>query len=187
VPVRSRAGSDPGAADVPDRLVVGRVGRPHGVRGEVSVEVLSDAPDRFTAGVEFLPGDPPGAAPHPLRVETARSHHGRQLVRFAGVADRDGAERLRGVVLTIAAEHARPLGPDEYWPHQLVGLDVVDHAGTVRGTVGAVTQGAAHDLLEVRLVAGGTVLVPAVAALVTVSLDAGRITVADVPGLLGED
>ncbi len=168
----------------PDRLAVGRVGRAHGLRGEISVEVLSDAPDRFVAGAEFAL-ERAGHAARPVCLEAARSHHGRQLVRFGGVNDRDGAEQLRGAFLTIAATQARPLGPDEYWPHQLVGLDVADHRGAVHGTVGAVRHGAAQDLLEIHLTSGSTTLVPAVAALVTVDLGAGRVTVADVPGLLG--
>jgi 16S rRNA processing protein RimM len=82
---------------------------------------------------------------------------------------------------------ARPLEPDEFWPHQLVGLAVVDHQGRERGRVADVLPGAAHDLLSVELPGGASVLVPAVAALVTVELDAGRVLVEAVPGLLGPE
>jgi 16S rRNA processing protein RimM len=173
------------AAAVPARLVVGRVVRPHGVRGEVVVQPLTDAPDRFTAGVELALGDPEQAEPlRRLVVAAARDDRGWLLVSFDGVADRDAAEPLRGGLLSIPREAARPLAPDEFWSHQLVGLAVFDREGTRRGVVDDVLPGTAHDLLAVRLDGGASVLVPAVAALVTVELDAGRLVVDAVPGLL---
>jgi 16S rRNA processing protein RimM len=172
----------------PDRLVVGRVLRPHGVRGELSVEVLSDAPERFVPGAELGVGDPDDPAPpEPALIRTARRHLGRLLLGFEGVEDRDAADRLRGAWLSIPVAAARPLGQDEYWPHQLVGLTVVDQEGRERGRVADVVPGAAHDLLSVELPGGVTALVPAVAALVTVELDAGRVLVEAVPGLLGPE
>lgn len=171
--------------EAPARLVVGRVLRPHGVRGEVVVEVLSDAPGRFAAGAAVAAGDPDAPATlRPLTVAAVRAHQGRLLVRFAGIDDRDAAETLRASLLSIPLAAARPLGPDEYWPHQLIGLAVVDHHGRPRGTVAAVLPGAAHDLLQVRRPDGGEALVPAVAALVRVDLAAGRVEVDAIPGLL---
>ena len=170
----------------PDRLVVGRVLRPHGIRGELSVEVLSDAPERFVPGAELGVGDPDGPAPpEPAVIRTARQHLGRLLLGFEGVEDRDAADRFRGAWLSIPVASARPLGQDEFWPHQLVGLTVVDQEGRERGRVADVVPGAAHDLLSVELPGGGSALVPAVAALVTVELDAGRVLVDAVPGLFG--
>jgi 16S rRNA processing protein RimM len=171
--------------DPPGRLVVGRVLRPHGVRGELSVEVLSDAPERFSPGAELAAGDPEGPEPpSPVTVSSARLHQGRLLLGLVGVTDRDAADRLRGAWLSIPVELARPLGPDEFWPHQLVGLAVVDRQGRRRGRVADVLPGAAHDLLSVELPGGASALVPAVAALVAVDLDAGRVLVEAVPGLL---
>jgi len=169
----------------PARLVVGRVLRPHGIRGELAVEVLSDAPDRFSPGAELGAGDPDGQGPlRPVTVTAARLHLGRLLARLEGVEDRDAAEELRGVLLSIPMEAARPLAPDEFWPHQLVGLAVVDREGRQRGRVADVLPGTAHDLLTVALPSGERALVPAVAALVTVELEAGRVLVDAVPGLL---
>jgi 16S rRNA processing protein RimM len=170
----------------PARLVVGRVLRPHGVRGEVSVEVLSDAPERFAPGAELGVGDPEGPEPPgTVVVRAARLHQGRLLLGLEGVEDRDAADRLRGAWLSIPVAAARPLDPDEFWPHQLVGLAVVDREGRQRGRVADVVPGAAHDLLAVEVAGGATALVPAVAALVTVELEAGRVLVDAVPGLLG--
>jgi 16S rRNA processing protein RimM len=165
--------------------VVGRVLRPHGVRGELAVEVLSDAPDRFSPGAELGVGDPDGDGPlRPVTVTAARLHLGRLLLRLDGVEDRDAAEELRGALLSIPMEAARPLAADEFWPHQLVGLAVVDRQGRRRGEVADVLPGTAHDLLAVALPSGERRLVPAVAALVTVELEAGRVLVDAVPGLL---
>jgi 16S rRNA processing protein RimM len=169
-------------------MVVGRVIRPHGVRGELAVEVLSDAPERFAPGVEVAAGDPDGdEALRPLEVTAARLHQGRMLLRFTGVEDRDAAELLRGSLLTIPAEAARELGPDEFWRHQLVGLAVLDADGKDRGVVSDVLPGAAHDLLQVRRPDGVAVLIPAVAALVEVQLAQGRVVVQAIPGLLDPD
>jgi 16S rRNA processing protein RimM len=186
----------------PERLVVGRVLRPHGVLGELSVEVLSDAPERFAPGAELGVGDPDGPEPPaPAVVRAARLHLGRLLLSLEGVTDRDAADRLRGAWLSIPVAAARPLDPGEFWPHQLVGLAVVDRQGRQRGRVADVVPGAAHDLLAVEVTPeesgepqGGApvdqgrriALVPAVAALVTVELEAGRVLVDAVPGLLGD-
>ena len=172
----------------PDRLVVGRVLRPHGVRGELSVEVLSDAPERFVPGAEVGVGDPDGTDPlEPAVIRAARQHLGRLLLTLEGVTDRDAADRFRGAWLSIPAAEARPLDPGEFWRHQLVGLAVVDHQGRERGRVADVVPGSAHDLLSVELPGGATALVPAVAALVTVELEEGRVLVDAVPGLLGPE
>jgi 16S rRNA processing protein RimM len=106
------------------------------------------------------------------------------LLRFADVDDRDAAEPLRGSLLSIPVEAARPLADGEYWPHQLVGLAVVDRDGRRRGTVEDVLPGTAHDQLLVRLESGAGALVPAVAALVAVELHAERVVVDALPGLL---
>jgi 16S rRNA processing protein RimM len=171
----------------PARLVVGRVLRPHGIRGEVSVEILSDAPERFAAGAKLAAGDPDEPTTlRELQVEASRLHQGRLLLRLVGLGDRDAVESLRGQWLSIPLEDARDLAPDEFWSHQLVGLRVVDSDGRERGVVADVLPGAAHDLLVVRRDDGGDALVPAVAALVTVELEAGRVVVRALPGLLEE-
>jgi 16S rRNA processing protein RimM len=165
-------------------LVVGRIGRAHGVRGEVGVEVRTDDPaERFAIGTE-LRTDPSSAGP--LTVAGARPHSGRLLVRFEQVRDRNAAEGLRGVLLTVQVpDREAPADPEEFYDHQLVGLQVRDDAGTVVGEVADVLHNPAHDLLVVRRKSGGDVLVPFVCDLVPdVDLGSGRLTVADRPGLL---
>ncbi|MDQ4084672.1 MAG: ribosome maturation factor RimM [Actinomycetota bacterium] len=165
-------------------VVVGRIGRAHGVRGEVAVEVRTDDPGQRFADGAVLGTDPEAAGP--LTVASSRPHTGRLLVRFEQVGDRDTAEGLRGVLLTAAVSDAdRPVDPEEFYDHQLVGLQVRDEAGAVVGEVADVLHHPAHDLLVVRRGAGGEALVPFVTALVPdVDLERGRLTVADRPGLL---
>src|SRR3984957_12755752 len=97
------------------QLVVGRITRPHGVHGEVSVEVRTDEPDRRFAVGRVLPTDP--AAAGPLTVDSLRWHSGRLLIQFAGVTDRNQAEELRGTWLTLDSAEAGPSGPPAHGPH----------------------------------------------------------------------
>jgi 16S rRNA processing protein RimM len=161
--------------------------RPHGIRGEVAVEVRTDDPgQRFAAG-SVLGTEPPAAGP--LTVVSSRWHSGRLLVSFAGIADRTHAEPLRGVWLTVdAAQVSDPEDPDEFHDHQLVGLTVVTSAGE---QVGVVTDVRHHgqDLLVIEPAAGsqrrGQVLVPFVAEIaVDVDVADGRIVIDPPAGLL---
>jgi 16S rRNA processing protein RimM len=116
------------------QLVVGRITRPHGVHGEVSVEVRTDEPDRRFAVGRVLATDPPAAGP--LTVESLRWHSGRLLIQFAGFADRDEADELRGTWLTLDSAEAGPSDdPDEFHDAELIGLAVVTTSGQPVGRV----------------------------------------------------
>jgi len=116
------------------QLVVGRITRPHGVRGEVSVEVRTDEPDRRFAVGRVLATDPVAAGP--LTVESARWLSGRLLIQFAGVTDRNGADDLRGIWLTLDSAEAGPSDdPDEFHDAELIGLAVVTTSGEPVGRV----------------------------------------------------
>jgi 16S rRNA processing protein RimM len=177
-----------GPANDAETIVVGRIGKPHGIRGEVSVEPRTDEPERrFAAGARLQsqnkrPGAP-GAA-H-LTVAGTRWHSGRLLVRFEEIADRNAAEEARGTLLSIPLDpQERPEDPEEFYDHQLVGLAVVTTEGAAVGTLREIVHGTAQDLLVVTTPDGET-LVPFVTALVPeVDLAGGRIVVADRPGLL---
>jgi 16S rRNA processing protein RimM len=126
------------------RLEVGRIGRAHGLRGEVAVTFTSNRSERSRPGASVFAGE------RELVIVAARPHQGRMLVCFEGVDDRTAAEQLLGLVLT-----ADPLGDDdgrerpegEFWVHELVGCTVVDRTGAPRGEVVAVEANPAHDLL----------------------------------------
>ena len=116
------------------QLVVGRITRPHGVRGEVSVEVRTDEPDRRFAVGHVLATDPVAAGP--LTVESMRWQSGRLLIQFTGVTDRDQADELRGTWLTLDSAEAGPSDdPDEFHDAELIGLAVVTTAGEPVGRV----------------------------------------------------
>jgi 16S rRNA processing protein RimM len=170
-------------------VVVGRIGKPHGLRGEVTLDVRTDEPERrFAPGTTLRAEAPAGVdrRPSTLTVARARWHQTTLLVTFEELADRNAAEAARGTVLHATIGHDEtPEGPDEFYDHQLVGLEVVDLDGTHLGTVKALVHGSAQDLLTVRTPDGRDALVPFVTALVPeVDLDAGRVVVADRPGLV---
>ncbi|WP_207922850.1 ribosome maturation factor RimM [Micromonospora sp. KC606] len=194
-------------------LIVGRIGKPHGLRGEVTVEVRTDEPEaRFAPGMVLRttpgarpraesqggvsptgPGADPAAdagvefqVPAELTVETARWHQGRLLVAFEGVLDRDVAEALRGTLLGVdSADVVPPEDPEEFHDHQLVGLAVVTPDGQRLGEVARIDHAPASDLLVLRRPEGGTALIPFVRAIVPeVDLAGGRVVVDPPGGLL---
>jgi 16S rRNA processing protein RimM len=163
-------------------LAVGRIGRPHGVHGEVSVETSTDDP-----GARFAPGsslvtDP--ARLGPLTIESVRPHAGRLLIRFAGVADRTAAEALRGTLLMVDSADIPPSDdPEEFHDQELIGLVAVTTDGTHVGEVVDVEH-LGQDLLVIRRPAGDA-LVPFVRALVPeVDVPGGRIVIDPPAGLL---
>jgi 16S rRNA processing protein RimM len=158
--------------------VVARIGRAHGLRGEVSIEVRTDVPDqRFVPGVSFAT-EP--AAAGPLTLVGVRDHNGVPLLHFAGVDDRSGAEALRDVQLLVDVTTSDE--PDAWYEHELVGLRVETPDGDVLGQLVRLDTGGAQDLLVVGVPDGTEVLVPFVAALVPeVDVAGGRVVV-DPPG-----
>ncbi|MGY1617657.1 ribosome maturation factor RimM [Geodermatophilus sp. SYSU D00691] len=164
-------------------MVVGRIGRPHGVRGEVTLEVRTDDPDlRFTPGAALVT-DP--ASRGPLTIESARWHRDVLLLTFEGVASREAAEELRDTLLLVDVAALPDLDdPDDFYDHQLVGLTARLTDDTVLGEVAAVRHEGA-DLLVVRRPDGGEVLIPFAKAIVpTVDLAAGHLVVDPPEGLL---
>lgn len=185
-------------------LVVGQIGKPHGIRGEVSVVVRTDEPEeRFVAGAVFttkVPRDrrvsagpaaaaPPGVPyqiPAELHLESIRWHQGRGIAQFEGVLDRNIADALRGVFLQVdSSVLSPPDDPDEFHDHQLVGLRVESTDGTVLGTVANIDHAPSSDLIVLDKTGGGTALIPFVSQMVPkVDVPGGRIVV-DLPeGLL---
>lgn len=167
-------------------LVVGRVVRAHGVTGEVVVEVRTDDPEtRFAPGTTLRAKPSRGGPERDFVVESAREHSGRLLVRLDGVADRTAADSLRGTLFVVDSADLPPIEePDEFYDHQLEGLQVVTTTGTPVGSVAEVLHTAAGELLSVRT-DEGEVLVPFVSAIVTsVSLADQTIEIDPPEGLL---
>jgi 16S rRNA processing protein RimM len=170
------------------RVIVGRIGRPHGVRGDAIVGVRTDEPEaRFAVGAR-LDTDPAGVGP--LTVAATRWHSGELVVRFTGINDRTAAGGLTGTWLSVDSGTLDELqDPDEFRDHQLVGLTVRTKDGEVVGVVSDVLH-YGQDLLAIRPAAGsgGELLVPFVKAIVTdVDVAGGTIVIDPPPGLLNPD
>jgi 16S rRNA processing protein RimM len=166
-------------------LLVGRVGRAHGIRGDLIIDVRTDEPER-----RFAPGTVFDTRRGPLTVQSLRWHSSRLLVRFDEVSDRTFAESLRGTELHVeVTADERPDDPEEFYDHQLVGLAVQDEAGALLGEVTQVTHLPSQDLLVIRRTDpdGGEAMVPFVTEFVpTVEPAKGFLIVSDSVGLLSE-
>ena len=172
------------------QVIVGRVGRAHGIRGSVVVSVRTDEPDlRFAAGSRF---DTDPVARGPLTVAATRWQSGELIVRFKGVRDRDAAEELTGTWLSVDSATLAPLDdPDEFRDHELIGLSVRTADGTPVGVVADVLHHG-QDLLAVRPAASppnnDEILVPFVKTIVPeVDLAAGVLVIDPPPGLLNPE
>lgn len=166
------------------QLVTGRVGKAHGIRGDVIVDPRTDDPElRFAPG-SVLITDP--AESGPLTVVSSRQHSGRWLVHFAGFDDRNAAESLSGTMLLVDSESLDPLAdPDEFYDYQLVGLQVCLPTGEKVGEVIELMHGMGGETLLVRRVDDSELMVPFVRQIVpTVDIAAGTVVIDPPPGLL---
>jgi 16S rRNA processing protein RimM len=168
------------------QLVVARIGRAHGIKGEVTVEVRTDEPELRLAPGAVLATDP--ASTGPLTIETGRVHSGRLLLRFAGVSDRTGAEALRNTLLIAEIDPEElPEGEDEYYDHQLMDLDVVTEDGTEVGRITEISHLPSQDLFIVERPDGSEVMIPFVEEIVTeIDLEEQRAVIAPPPGLIDD-
>ncbi|MGW1711967.1 ribosome maturation factor RimM [Streptomyces sp. NPDC002156] len=168
------------------QLVVARVGRAHGIKGEVTVEVRTDEPELRLPPGAVLATDPATAGP--LTIETGRVHSGRLLLRFEGVRDRTGAEALRNVLLIADVDPEElPEGEDEYYDHQLMDLDVVLADGTEIGRITEISHLPSQDLFVVERPDGSEVYIPFVEEIVLeIDLEEQRAVIDPPPGLIDD-
>ncbi|MFI1465908.1 ribosome maturation factor RimM [Streptomyces wuyuanensis] len=168
------------------QLVVARIGRAHGIKGEVTVEVRTDEPELRLAPGAVLATEP--ASTGPLTIETGRVHSGRLLLRFEGVRDRNGAEALRNTLLIAEVDpEERPEEPDEYYDHQLMDLDVVLADGTEIGRITEISHLPSQDLFIVERPDGSEVMIPFVEEIVTeIDLDGQKAVIDPPPGLVDD-
>ncbi len=187
-PSARRRGS--GDTDGPELsyVVLGQVRRPHGVGGEVRVEIITDYPERV-AQHDDLYLAPPGRPDHLKRcqVESVRPHKGVLLIKLAGYDDREAANELRGMLVQLPLEEAVPLEEEEYYYFQLEGMEVKTETGECLGRVIEVLEPGAHD---VYLVQGprGEILIPAIEdVILELDLEAGKMLVRPLPGMLEDE
>jgi 16S rRNA processing protein RimM len=166
---------------VPVRVVVGRIGRAHGIRGEVAIDVRTDEPDR-----RFAPEATLIAGGRTLTISGTRWHSGRLIATFVEVPDRTAAELLRGTLLEADVDPDElPADEGEFYDRQLIGLSARRTSGDVLGEIASVVHHGEQDTLVIRTGAGVEILVPFVAEIVpTVDVAGGFVVITDLPGLL---
>ncbi|WP_251150652.1 ribosome maturation factor RimM [Cellulosimicrobium sp. Marseille-Q4280] len=166
------------------QLTVARVGKAHGLRGEVALDLRTDDPETRLAVGAALPTEPADVGP--LVVASVRVHQGRWLVRFEGVGDRTAAEALRGTQLVVEVEESDE--EDAWYSHELAGLRAESTDGTELGRVEGLEEAPAHDLLVLREPDGTRTLVPFVRSIVpVVDVPGGRVVLDPPGGLLASD
>lgn len=166
------------------QLVVGRIGRAHGVRGDLFVEVRTDEPElRFAVGSSVFTSDG-----KELKVTMTKWHSGRMLAHFAGYDDRTVAETLRNLDLSVDVDPSElPEDPDEFYDHQLIGLKALLADGTLVGEITEVIHLPSQDLLAIKRDELPEALVPFVSEIVPdVNIEVGTVTLNPPPGLLNE-
>lgn len=165
----------------PQWLAVGRITRAHGTGGEVALQSLSEVESRFVPGSRLYVGE---SVERVLTVRSVRGpHRGRLLVGFEEVRDRDQAEALAGDYLFVPAAEAPPLPEGEFWPHQILGCEVVTGAGRSLGRIREIIRGPANDVWAAEG-DGGEILIPALKDVVErVDLQARKVVVRELAGL----
>ena len=155
-----------------ERIVIGRVGATHGIRGELRVIPLTDFPERFAKLREVMVGD------ELLHIESVKPQGKNFLMRFREYAVREDAQRLTGRLLTVARAEAAPLDEGEYYVFDIVGLTVYDEEDNELGTVENVLRTGSNDVYAVRSEDGREILIPALRKVVrTIDVPNGRMTV----------
>lgn len=163
----------------PNYLAIGRVVRPFGLRGELRVQLMTEYPEQLgRLRTVYL-----GPEAQPWQVEAVRLHQEAALLKLVGCDDRTAAEMLRGALVQIALKDAVPLKDDEYYEHQIIGLQVVEEDGTPLGKLTEIITTGANDVFVI-IGPGGELLLPAIESVILdIDLDNGQMVVHVLDGL----
>ncbi len=149
------------ASTEPEFLLLGEILRPHGIRGELRMRMLTDYPERISAiGSVFVGRSPNDSAAKRYRVQAMRMHKNYGLLKLKTIADRNDAEVLRGLFVMVRLEDAVPLEDGEFYLYQLIGMSVVTHDNVLLGSVTDIIETGANDVYVVHGTRYGEVLVP---------------------------
>lgn len=172
------------SSSVPEYLVVGKLQRPHGLQGELVMEVLTDFPERLKPGVTLYAG----TAYAPLQVRKVRWQDRSMLITFQGYTTSETAGELRNLFVYVPAADRPTLEDGEYYHHQLIGLQVITQQGELLGKIIQILETGANDVFVIRPRNGREILIPGTDEVVLkVDLDQGQITINLLPGLLPEE
>lgn len=173
----------------PKYLLLGKIERPHGVRGELRVRILTDYPERLKSLKRvYLGSDPNTSKAKAYEIKSVRFHKGAALLTFADVPSRNEAELLRGQMVMIDMANAVPLDDDEVYLYQLIGMDVQTSAGEKLGKLRDVLETGANDVYIIDSPQYGELLIPIHEdTLIDTDVDERLITVELPDGLISED
>lgn len=164
-------------------IAVGIARRPHGLRGEMAVSVLTDFPERLQVGSRLFLGE----GHEPVTIRSRREHNEDLLVAFEEFPTRESLDHYRNAPLLVRIQDQPELAAGEYYHHQLLGLRVVDQGEHLYGVLVEILETGANDVYVVRDEAGAETLFPAIPDVVlAVDLEQGRIVVKPLPGLLSD-
>jgi 16S rRNA processing protein RimM len=166
-------------------LVVGKLRRPHGLRGEILMEVITDFPERLKRGLEIFVGE----EHRPLRIDSLRKNDQTILIAFEGFPTPEAVGEFRNQYVYVRAEDRPPLPEGEYYHHQLIGLRVVSEEGQALGTLTYIMDMAgANDVYVITPEHGPEILLPALTeTILEVDLERGEMKVHLLPGLLPDE
>lgn len=169
----------------PEFLAVGKLRRPHGLKGEILMDILTDFPERLVEGVQLFAGD----SRHPLLIKSNRPNNKSMLISFEGYDTPESVGVLRNQIVYVLAADRPALPEGEYYHHQLLGLHVVDEDGQLLGEVtGILDTGGANDVYQVSTLNGKELLLPDTEEVVLkIDLNAGEMRVHLLPGLFPDD
>jgi 16S rRNA processing protein RimM len=171
-------------APEPRYLAIGQVVGVHGVRGELTVEILTESPDRFGLLNRVFVGLE-DEEPVAWGLESYRLHKGRVLLKLAGCNDRTAAEAFRWQLVQVLREEALPLAEGEYYEYQILGLRVRTAANEYMGEVVEIIDTGAHDVYVIRDADGREILIPAIEDVIrNIDLEAGWLVIEPPEGLL---
>lgn len=182
-PAQAGQSGSPTAGE-PVYLAVGLLRRPHGVRGDILLTILTDFPERLRPGTFLFMGDDRQT----IKITRRRPHNDGILLGLEGVATADQAARYTGKTVYVRAEDRPPLPEGEYYHHQIIGLNVSDENGKSLGAVSEILETGANDVYVVKNAAGREILLPALKeVLLEINLEQQSMKVHLLPGLLDDE
>lgn len=167
-----------------DYIVIGKIDRAHGIKGEVIITSYSDFPERFEHdNIVYVSSR--NNQKQELKIEKSRVHHNRFIIKFYNIDTRNEAEQLRGLTLEILSEQIASLPEGRYWHHDIVGLDVYTDDNGFLGTISEILENPANDIYVVNTPDKKEILLPAIKDVVlNIDLDNKKMTVKLIPGLI---
>jgi 16S rRNA processing protein RimM len=167
----------------PDYLAVGLLRKPHGLRGDLLLEIYTDFPERLKPGTTILAGD----KHQPLKITRRRPTNDGLIIGFEGINTPEEAGKWRATVVYVPTADRPALPEGQYYHHEIIGLTVIDEAGTVLGTLSEIIITGANDVYVVTPAEGKDILLPALKEVILgIDLSANTMHVHVLPGLIDE-